>query len=464
MNSKNRLLRAFPQITSLLQEPEINVFESCLAQIFINRLLKHTVSELKKEINSDSFAINDNFGLGIKKEIIKRFSISAHELTKNNYKRVMNLSGVMIHSNLGRSVLSPNSMKASVDCACGAVNLEMDMVSGKRIDRNIIVRKKLNFLFNSSDSLVVNNNAAALFLVCNTLSKGREIIVSRGELVEIGGSFRLHDIIESSGARIKEVGTTNRTEISDYEDAINSNTSMILKIHPSNFYMKGYVCETKLEKLGKLAAKKDLLLCYDMGTAVTGNFFKQRKYYPDKAFNDGAHLVTFSGDKLLCGPQSGIILGNTELIKSLHKNPIFRALRCCKITLSTLETIVSEYFLNPDKTTLTKVLSMPLDDIKETALKIKKYFIKHFPESYSFSIEAGHTLIGSGVSPEIKYDTYTLSIKSKMISATKISAKFRNHTIPVIGYISKEKFCLDCRMIDFKIPEVFNHDFFESFQ
>jgi L-seryl-tRNA(Ser) seleniumtransferase len=464
MTDKNRILRAFPQIAVLLEDDEIKNFESRLSPEMISRLVKSTVSSLKNDVIRDTFKINDNYESRIKDEILRRFSVSAIRLTDLNYKRVINLSGIIMHSNLGRAVLPKGAVASLSECASGPVNLEMDMTTGKRVDRNLIVREKINFLFASEDSIVVNNNAAALLVICNSFAYNREILVSRGELVEIGGSFRLHEIIEASGAKVREVGTTNRTTAADFEKAIDANTAMILKIHPSNFYMKGYVHNTELAELGELAARHGIKLCYDMGTAVTGVFMKERKYQPQKAFKDGAHLVSFSGDKLLCGPQSGVILGNPDDIESIHKNPMFRALRCCKLTLTALETVLSEYIRDPETSPLINMLSQPLTRVLSKAESLKRHFLSNFEESFSMEIESGHTLIGSGVSPEIKYDTYILAISSSKLSAKRISEKFRNHATPVVGYINNERFCLDCRQIDFDIEKVFNREFFNIFK
>jgi L-seryl-tRNA(Ser) seleniumtransferase len=435
-------------------------------------IIKNAVEDVKKDLLSNSIdfldkkKVSDITGEDCKNIVIKLILNSLDKkianLFSSDYKRVINLSGVIMHSNLGRACISKEVAEKISECSRHPIDLEIDLVTGKRIDRNLKFKKLANFIFKSPDSLPVNNNAAALLLICNTFAKGKKILVSRGELVEIGGSFRLHEILEASGAFVKEVGSTNRTRLEDYKNAYDSETAMILKVHPSNFFMSGYTCETSLTELKKFCLEKKILLGCDMGTAMLSKYLNKEIYLTQKVIKSGADILCFSADKLLCGPQAGIILSTSENIKRMHSNPLFRTLRCCKLTLTALCSTLINNLKGVDDY-ISEKINLSIDYIALSAANLKKLFKLNMPDHISVEIEKAYTKIGSGVAPDYSIDTLVLKLKSDIISVDKLAFLFRTAPVPVLGYIKNDCFFLDCRQINFSVEKVFNSEFFEYF-
>lgn len=378
-------------------------------------------------------------------------------------KRVINASGTIIHTNLGRSILPDQVIKAINIAASGAVNLEYNIESGKRGERDSHIEKLICRLTGAEAATVVNNNAAALLITLNTLSKKREVIVSRGELVEIGGSFRIPDIIKSSGCKMMEVGTTNRTRLSDYENAVSNKTGLLLKVHTSNYKIEGFTESTSLRELSNISKKQSLPLVEDLGS---GAMIELSSYgiAGEPLIRDillrGADLVTFSGDKLLGGPQCGIIAGKKELIKKINKNPLKRALRVDKITIAALEALLKLY-LNKETVNKNipsiKYMTRSEDDIRKIAEKAAHSLKKFFNSKASISIEKGFSEPGSGSLPGQKIPTALIVIHHKTLSSSSLAKKFRKSEPSIIGRLHKDRFILDPRSVDsFKdlIPSV----------
>jgi L-seryl-tRNA(Ser) seleniumtransferase len=279
-------------------------------------------------------------------ELIERSVSHIERIMKPGLKPVINATGIILHTNLGRALLGRKMLADIEPVICNYSNLEFDLETGQRGDRNTHLSELLRFLTGAEDSIVVNNNAAALVLTLSTLAKRREVIISRGELIEIGGSFRLPEIMRTSGAKMIEVGTTNRTRPSDYENAITPRTAMILKAHTSNYALQGFTEDVSVKELAGLAARHNLPLLYDIGSGLLCkpqglSLAKEPDIH--SALADGADLVCFSCDKLLGGPQAGVIAGRTELIRKLAKAPLMRALRVGKLTLAALESACRNY-------------------------------------------------------------------------------------------------------------------------
>ncbi|MGL4786463.1 MAG: L-seryl-tRNA(Sec) selenium transferase, partial [Cetobacterium sp.] len=334
MTNKQTLLRNLPKVDKvidLLNEKEF----------FKDKPYKEVYDAVNEGINF--------FRKGILEEVITQYSIEDIEneitksLTKNlefNFKRVINGTGTILHTNLGRALFSKELIEHLQNSLCGYSNLEFDLKTGERGSRYSHVEDLIAKVTGAEAALVVNNNAAAVMLCLNEFSKNTEVIISRGELVEVGGSFRIPDIMELSSAKLVEVGTTNRTHLADYQKAINENTSMLLKVHTSNYHISGFTKSVSNKEIAELAKEHRIISMEDLGSGVLIDFSKYgQKKEPTifESLSSGIDLITFSGDKLLGGPQCGVIIGKRELISKLKKNQFLRAFRVCKMTISALE-------------------------------------------------------------------------------------------------------------------------------
>lgn len=384
-------------------------------------------------------------------EIISETEKKANEIMSPNLKKVINATGIIVHTNLGRSILPKKALEALMEASSHYTNLEYDLAEGKRGDRYIHCSKIIKKLSGAEDALVVNNNAAAVYLVLNTLAEGKEVIVSRGELVEIGGSFRVPDVMRKSGAIIKEVGTTNKTYLKDYEEAITEKTALLMKVHKSNFVIKGFSHEVKSEELVTLGNKYGIPVYYDAGS---GLFFMDptlsstEPYIPAES-KKGVDLISFSGDKLLGGPQAGIIVGKKCYIEPMKRNPLLRALRPDKLTLAALEATLLLYLdekkAKDDIPTL-KMMNMDLEYLKRKAKRIIKA-IKKGCEVADVALESTCSQVGGGSLPESTIPSYGFSIRPKKLSVNTFEKILRGLKFPIIARIEKERILFDVRTI-----------------
>jgi L-seryl-tRNA(Ser) seleniumtransferase len=298
----------------------------------------------------------------------------------------------------------------------------------------------------AEDALVVNNNAAAVFLILNTFSKSKETIVSRGELIEIGGSFRIPDVMEGSGAILKEVGTTNKTKGSDYENAVNENSAMIMKVHTSNYKIIGFTEEVEPKNIPEIAEKNNLISYYDLGSGSIVKTVKNCEEYSIKQMIDsGFDLVSASGDKMLGGPQAGIILGKKQYIDQLKKNPLLRMLRVDKLTLSLLQEVIRNFIMNEyEMVSSFNLLNQPISDIKKRARKLAKLINK---EDFSIKISEDKTYVGGGSCPMTEIETVVIYISSEKYTSSKIEKLLRENKPAIIGRIKNDKFLLDLRTV-----------------
>ena len=433
-----------PKVDRVMEEAErtINATHELCSQQVLTTAARAAISFLRQNFPQ---AITDK----------EAMLAQAVELCLKEYKRsmrpslrrVINATGVVLHTNLGRSMLAPSAAQAVYELSRGYCNLELNLESGKRGSRYDHVKALLCALTGAEEALVVNNNAAAVMVVLDTFAKGGEAIVSRGQLVEIGGSFRIPDIIESSNATLREVGATNKTHLYDYERAISDNTSCLLQVHPSNYHMTGFVEEVGTADLAKLAHAHNLPLIYDLGSGCLYPFAAEgigREPLPPKILADGADVLTFSGDKLLGGPQAGIIVGKRKFLEPIMKNQMLRALRVDKMTIGALEATLALYRDGRAKEIPTVAM---LTETEET-MEAKAERVEAALQQSGLTVAVEHTIspVGGGSMPDEELPGFVVSIQPKE-KADEVLAKLRNQQPAVLAYIHEGKVCFNMRTV-----------------
>lgn len=368
-------------------------------------------------------------------------------------KRVINATGVILHTNLGRSILADEAIEHVDTVARFYSNLEYDVQKGGRGSRYEHVQKLLCELTGAESAFVVNNNAAAVLLALNTLAQGREAIVSRGEIIEIGGSFRVPDIMSRSGALMVEVGTTNKTHISDYEKAITENSAVIVKVHTSNYRILGFTAQVDLASLVALAGKHEMPVINDAGS---GNlidlsaFGFEHEPTVQEIVQTGADIVTFSGDKLLGGPQAGMVVGKKGIVEQLIKNPLNRALRIDKLTLAALETTLRLYLDREAvfrKVPILRMITTTVADIEERARALIVRVRPRLPENVRIAVADDTSQVGGGALPLQNLPTRVIALCSTAMPVQEAERRMRNHEPPVIARIQKEQLLIDLRTV-----------------
>ena len=421
------------------------------------RLLRELVATYWDEMRAGirSGAVQSPDALSLKAQLPSLLK-HARQGLRPYLRRVLNGAGVVIHTNLGRSVLAPEAVEAVTQAASGYCNLEMDLATGNRGSRHSVTESLLRQLTGAEAALVVNNNAAAVFLVLDTLCKGGEVIVSRGELVEIGGSFRIPDIMAKSGAILREVGTTNRTHLPDYVNAVGPDTKAIMRVHTSNYRIIGFHAETDLADLKALAVERHLPLIFDLGSGSLLDM-TEPGLPPEPTVSaiiaQGADCVTFSGDKVLGGPQAGIIVGTREIIDRLKKNPLCRVLRCCKLTLAALEATLRLY-LEPEKARLAvptqAMINQKPNELAKAAANLRKMLDQALASkglSCPIELVADNSRVGGGAFPECDLPTTLLCLKPATGSAADLRAWLLKADPPLIGRLEQDAFCIDPRCL-----------------
>jgi L-seryl-tRNA(Ser) seleniumtransferase len=369
-----------------------------------------------------------------------------------NLKTVINATGVVVHTNLGRSILPEAAARELSRAACNYSNLEFNLNTGKRGSRYSLVEELLCELTGAEAALVVNNNAAAVLLVLESLASGRQVIVSRGQLVEIGGSFRIPEIMEKSGARLVEVGATNRTHLKDYQKAISQETGMLLKVHTSNYRMVGFTKEVDLSDLVELGAEHGLPVMEDLGSGCLVDLQKiglSMEPTVQNIVKTGVDVLTFSGDKLLGGPQAGIILGKKAIIEKIKQNQLNRALRIDKFTLSALETVLRMYFDENawEKIPTLRMLSTPVSEIEKRAQYLLGRIKKPIGENCEANISKTFSRVGGGALPEQDLPSSAVALTPHLISVNSLEKQLRGQRTPIIGKIEDNQFLLDMRTV-----------------
>jgi L-seryl-tRNA(Ser) seleniumtransferase len=362
---------------------------------------------------------------------------------------VVNGTGILVHTNLGRAPLAPAAIAALTAAGANYSNIEYDLAAGRRGARASYLEHNLALLCGAPAAMAVNNCAAALVLMLRHFTRTkREVIISRGELIEIGGGFRIPEILEASGARLREVGTTNKTALADYADAIGPDTALVLKVHRSNFYLEGFTASVEMPELAGLARARRIPLAEDLGSgaliATDTLAALEHERTPAEALKDGADLVCFSGDKLMGGPQAGLIAGRAKMVAALKREPFFRALRCDKLILSALEATVDLYLGGEEEIPVLQMLRCPLGELRDRAEKLASA-LADLP--LDATVGAGRSEIGGGTLPRSSLDSVTLDLAPRGIGITELASRLRAATPPVIGYIAANRLKLDLRTI-----------------
>lgn len=464
-DSTASLLSSIPSVDKLLRTPDAETLIDSFGRQPVTNAVRDDLATLRQAL-----AKKDNVETGdvSSANILARVAARLEADLSPSLKPVFNLTGTVLHTNLGRAPLPEEAIDAIAAVSRGASNLEYNLSTGKRGDRDVHVEETLAQLTGAEAITVVNNNAAAVLLMLNALALRKEVIVSRGELIEIGGAFRIPDIMSCAGAKLREVGTTNRTHPKDFEEAISPKTAILMKIHTSNYEVQGFTAAVSAPDLAALAHKNDLPFVIDLGSGTMTDlrqFGLPHEPTAQEALASGADLVSFSGDKLLGGPQAGIIAGRADLIAKIKKNPMKRAMRCDKMTIAALETILRLY-ADPDRLAgripTLRLLARKQDDIQATAARVSTMLDTALGDRYAISLEHCQSQIGSGSLPAERLDSIALVIRPTAAKGVgtalkRLATAFRNLSMPVIGRIQDDAFWLDLRCL-----EAGNEDAFTS--
>jgi L-seryl-tRNA(Ser) seleniumtransferase len=442
-------LRAIPSIEKLLTDDAFAELQEQYSLDLITDTLRTVVEKIRESIRSGTLQTPPLDA----SEYAQRVRDALEDLTTSRFLPVINATGTITHTNLGRSLLSESACERLVQAASNYVNLEYDLKTGKRGHRDRITEPLLQRLTGCEASTVVNNNAAAVLLALNTLAEGKEVIVSRGELIEIGGAFRIPDVMESSGAILREVGTTNRTRLRDYENAIGENTGLLLKVHPSNYKVIGFASTPEIAEITELGRRHGIPTMEDLGSGSLINltdYGLPHEPVVRERVEAGVELVTFSGDKLLGGSQAGLIVGKADLIGRIRANPLMRALRVGKLTIAALEATLR---LQLNQINLTEKMPMlhrytrAMEALRNIAEQLAADLEEIFDGRITVTIENSQAQIGSGSLPVETLPSLAVVLESPNISAEALATQFRTQAVPVIGRTQDGRFWIDVRTV-----------------
>lgn len=448
-------LRQLPAIHELQKDPRFKKLKMLfqLSDGQLTEFLQKEIGNLRQSLLAEETLVKEevpDFTGQLFNSVEDRIS----EWQKDRLARVINATGTVLHTNLGRSRLSAASIAHVVKTAENYSNLEYRLTEGKRGSRHDIIEDLLVEATGAEAAMVVNNNAAAVFLVLSALAKEQEVIVSRGQLVEIGGSFRVSSIMEESGARLVEVGTTNKTHLFDYEQAVNEETAMVMKVHTSNFKMIGFTETVETAELAALAKKhRDVIFYEDLGSGALYDFKKHGigdEPVVREVIESGADLVSFSGDKLLGGPQAGLIAGKKKLIDRLKKHQLARILRVDKMTLAALEETLKQYLGDPEKINELPTVRDIIRPAAAIQMQAQSFVDRLQSESSNYHSElmASTSQIGGGTMPGVEIPTYVAAVKHHSLSSEQLAARLRRAKPAIITRIQDDRVCLDFRTIE----------------
>lgn len=448
----NALYKQIPQVSKLLEDPQINKFLFDFFHQEIKEEIEKSLKDIRVKIRNKTITeINYD-------DVVRNIVNRLEQKNKYSLRKVVNGTGTIVHTNLGRSILSKQAIDNVVTVCTSYNNLEYNLKQGCRGSRYVHVEQMIASIVGCEAALVVNNNASATMLCVAAFGENKEVVVSRGELVEIGGSFRIPEIIEVSRAILKEVGTTNRTHARDYECATNEATAMYLKVHPSNYRIQGFTKNVSNDEIVALANKmnksrdKRIITMEDLGSGVFVDFSSYgviKENTVRESVQSGIDIITFSGDKLLGGPQAGIIVGKKEFIDQIKRHPLCRALRVGKMTIAALEGTLRDYYEEKQAVKSIPTLNMIFKDannLHKQATELSKKINELSSEVNSQVISIDST-VGGGSLPLSKLPSYGTTIKHKNLSSQGVDKLMRQHHIPIIGRISNEQYVIDVRTL-----------------
>ena len=447
MNAKE-LFRKLPKVDILLKDEKIEALCEEYGRGFVVDCIRAELDHARDLIASENVEMSEEYLGNFLQYVENRIKMeSGYPLRK-----VINATGIILHTNLGRSPLGKIHLDAVAQAMCNYSNLEYDLETGKRGKRWTHYGDLIAKIAGTESAIAVNNNAASLTLIFGAMAKGKEVIVSRGEAIEIGGKFRIPEVIEQSGAILHEIGTTNKTRLSDYEEAINENTGALLKVHTSNYKVVGFTEEATLEQLVELGKKYNLPVIMDLGSGVLVDLEKYGLAHEptvQEQVKKGADLVCFSGDKLLGGPQAGIIVGKKKFIQKLETYPLMRAIRLDKCVIAALSATFREYMDEERAVKNIPILHMiarPLEELKAQAEMLADG-LKDLEKLADIQVEESQSMVGGGSLPGEELASYAVTIQPKTMSCEKLTEKMRHFSTPVIAYIKDDKVWLDMRTV-----------------
>jgi len=450
---KQPYLRALPAVDELLRHPQMQSHLKTFSKEFVVGSIRR-IMDRKRQVILNSADPQEAASITVAPEgLLADIEEEIAQAARPSLLRVINATGVVLHTNLGRAPLAPEVLRHIAEMAGGYSNLEFDLISGERGSRNEHVEKILRQITGAESALVVNNNAGAVFLALNSLAEGKEVIVSRGQLVEIGGAFRIPDVMKKSGARLVEVGTTNRTHLEDYERAINEKTALLLRVHTSNFRILGFTAEVSLKDLVALGRAKGLPVLEDLGSGCLVDLSPHgiaKEPTVQEALEAGVDLITFSGDKLLGGPQAGIVLGQRQYLDLMKKNPLNRALRIDKLTLAGLECTLRIYGNQAqavERIPVLRMLTCPLDKLERRVKRLQRQLHRALATFCQVKTKEEISQVGGGALPLQGLPTRVIALRPLTTSAARMEERLRKSGPPVIVRVQEGEILLDLRTV-----------------
>lgn len=449
MNRLSPLLRQLPAVDEILRHPRLAAAVTPLPRPWAAAVVRRTLADIRQRLQAAAPAdLPDRLE---EDALFRELRQALEAAARPSLKRVINATGVIIHTNLGRSLLAEDCRERLLEAAVHYTNLEYDLARGARGSRQDHLEGLLRELTGAEAALVVNNNAGAVLLALHTLARGKEVIISRGQLVEIGGSFRMPEIMAVSGAVLKEVGTTNKTHLHDYEKAVTSETAMLLKVHPSNFRILGFTKEVELPELVELGRRYGLLVVEDLGSGCLVDLSRygiEKEPTVQETLKAGADLVLFSGDKLLGGPQAGLILGRREVVARLRANPLTRALRPDKLTLTAMEATLRLYLEESRAVAAIPTLRMliqPVADLEREAQALARKLRRRLGDRVEVKVVPSQAQVGGGSLPLAQLPSRALALAIPPLAAHQLEARLRQAQPPVIARVEHDTVLLDLR-------------------